>query len=113
MVVSSPVVPTEHHLRYLFPDVAWSQHLRSLKRHKLITDDVRIEVSKNVENSFVDEHTDLQSRWQARVKELHDHIDCDLFLSVIYLRQKRIEDGLQLVIDMVFTENSFGWFTWK
>ena len=46
-------------------------------------------------------------------KELHDHIDCDLFLPVIYLRQKRIEDGLQLVIDMVFTENSFGWFTSK
>jgi len=109
LVVASPIPITDRHLQSLFPDVAWSKHLRHLKRLELITDDVLIGVAKNVVESFADEVSDLESRWQARLEELQDHIDCALFLSLIYIKQKRFEDAVQLVIDVALATESDRW----
>ncbi|PHQ36657.1 tetratricopeptide repeat protein [Rhodopirellula bahusiensis] len=109
IIVASPIPMTDRHLRGFFPDIAWPEHLRHLKRLELITNDILIDCVKNVEKSFADELPDLESRWQDRLEELHDHIDCALFLSLIYFRQKRLEDAVLLVIDVAFATESDHW----
>jgi tetratricopeptide (TPR) repeat protein len=109
LIVASPIPVTDRHLLSLFPDVAWPKHLRLLKRLELITDDVLIDVAKNVNESFNDELSDLESRWQARLEELQDHIDCALFLSLIYIKQERFDDAVLLVIDVAHATESNRW----
>jgi tetratricopeptide (TPR) repeat protein len=109
LIVAAPIPMTASHLNNLFPDVDWSKHIRRLKQLKLINDECLVVSAKPVDASFADELSELESRWVSRLEELQNHVDCALFLSLLYIKKERLDDAVLLVADAALTTESNRW----
>lgn len=103
MLVASPVPTARKQLQLLFPDIDWPTCLRRFKHLKLITEDVLVYTAKDIERSFDDERTDFESHWQTRLEEMQEYVDFALFLSVLYIKNRRFEDAVSLVTGIVLS----------
>ncbi|WP_197440158.1 tetratricopeptide repeat protein [Polystyrenella longa] len=109
IIIAAPIPMTASHLKGLFPDIDWPKHIRRLKQLKLINADGLVDSPKHVVASFTDELAKLESRWVIRLEELQDHVDCALFLSLLYIKQERIDDAVLLVADATLATESDRW----
>lgn len=109
IIVAGPIPLTARHLRSLFPDIDWPKHIRHLKQLRLINDDVLVVSAKHVDASFSEELSELESRWVTRLEVLQDHIDCALFLSLLYIKKGRLDDAVFLVANAALATESNHW----
>lgn len=109
LIVAGPIPVTVRHLKGFFPKVDWPKHIRRLKQLNLITDDGLVVASKRVSASFADELSELESRWVGRLEELQQHIDCALYLSILYINQGKLDDAVVLAADAALASESDHW----
>ena len=109
LIVTAPVPVPVGYLKRLFPNVAWPKHLRRLRQLNLIDDKTLVNASKHVHPNFTDELDMLESRWVTRLEKLQDHVDCALFLSLIYVKHGRIDDAILLAADTILETASDHW----